>query len=415
MQNLGYDSVWSEITDHLSSVISTGDLTKFRENFLLLKAEDNVFVFGYGDKEIYKDFVGKNLNALRIVAGGICAKMPDIRFKYIKPETKATETYTENVKIPSSHKNYKRGIKNIVASAVCMLLALVIAVVCVNFIANRNFKENFYSLSLRNTYDNFRIIQLSDLHGSAYGKDNKALTDRIKRLDPDVIVITGDFTDSAGDTDSTMKLCAELAGIAPTYYVYGNNEWQRALPCDMTLEAIDEMTGSDDDERYKEKLYSADNGLRKTIEATGVKVLFDESDTLEIGSNKLKIFGTLTTNPSAFWQYAGDEFYKFISEDEDCIRLFLCHDPLLIETIKEEYWGDLVLCGDTHGGVVRLPGIGAAYSRNFGLFPERGGHYIYGKYRAGNSDVIVSSGLTNRGLIRMFNQPELVIIDANKY
>ena len=40
---------------------------------------------------------------------------------------------------------------------------------------------------------------------------------------------------------------------------------------------------------------------------------------------------------------------------------------------------------------------------------------IYGKFKSGNSDVIVSSGLTNRGFPRIFNQPELVIIDINKY
>ena len=144
-------------------------------------------------------------------------------------------------------------------------------------------------------------------------------------------------------------------------------------------------------------------------------MLFNSSDIIEIGSNKVKVFGTLTSNPSAFWPYAGEEFYKFISEDDNCVRLLLCHEPLLFEALYEEYWGDLVLCGDTHGGVVRLPSFGAVYSRNFGLLPERNNHLIYGKYKAGNSDLIVSSGLTNRGVPRIFNQPELVVVDVNKY
>ena len=65
-----------------------------------------------------------------------------------------------------------------------MCLPFLIAVVGINYFANRKFKENFYSLSLKNTFDNFRIIQLSDLHNSTYGKNNKELTDRISRLAP---------------------------------------------------------------------------------------------------------------------------------------------------------------------------------------------------------------------------------------
>ena len=164
-----------------------------------------------------------------------------------------------------------------------------------------------------------------------------------------------------------------------------------------------------------QKLYALDNGLRETLEETGVKVLFNESDLITIGENQVRIFGTLTSNPSAFWPYAGEAFNRFISENEDEIKLFLCHEPLLLETLDEEYWGDLVLCGDTHGGVLRLPGFGALYTRDDGFLPERKGAMVYGKYQHNSSQVIVSSGLENRNPLRIFNQPELVIADINRY
>ena len=144
-----------------------------------------------------------------------------------------------------------------------MVLAFVLAIVSVNFIANRKFKENFYSLSLNNTYDNFRIIQISDLHNSSYGKENDGLISRIKKLSPDVIVMTGDCLDVNGDLDDITYLCTELAKIAPTYYAYGNNEWQRAFDFDMTLEAIDKAIGATDGNRDVSKLLSRDNGLKK--------------------------------------------------------------------------------------------------------------------------------------------------------
>ena len=51
-----------------------------------------------------------------------------------------------------------------------------------------------------------------------------------------------------------------------------------------------------------------------------------------------------------------------------------------------------------------------------GLFPELfGDAFLYGRYAAGSSPLIVSSGLTNRGVIRVNNSPELVVIDVSRY
>ena len=183
----------------------------------------------------------------------------------------------------------------------------------------------------------------------------------------------------------------------------------------MTLESLDELTGQPGETKDSQKLYDLDNGLKKTLEATGVKVLFNESDLITIGSTDIRIFGTLTSNPSAFWPYAGTAFNSFLNENTDEIKIFACHEPLLLETLEDEKWGDLVLCGDTHGGVVRLPGIGALYTRDDGLFPEKRGAMVYGKYKLGSSQVIVSSGLENKNPLRIFNQPEIVIVDVNNY
>lgn len=503
MYNEIYGEIWEDIVKQLEALISKSDTELFISAFSLLKAENNKFTFAYNNKYVYKDFVKRNINALRIAAGSIYSRMPDIKFKYIpekKQNLKAEKNFSmqqpyylgeteklkgkeklkkeklkkedlkensedvfekyskekafdfteknskeknikeksfngKNVLNPVSYagfensetktdykkdlrqqrkKNYKMGIKNIIASFLCLVLAFVLTVVSVNVIANQNFKENFYSVSLNNTYDNFRVIQITDLHNTKYGKSNKKLTERIKKLNPDIIALTGDCVNYNGDINDVKSVCFELAKIAPTYYIYGNNEWRRAFNCDTTLESIDKITGGNNNSRNPKKLYSLDNGLKKELESTGVKVLFNETDTLEIGSNKIKIFGTLTSNPSAFWPYAGKEFNKFINENNS-IKLFLCHEPLIFETLKENYWGDLAMCGDTHGGIVRLPGVGALYSRNFGLFPEKSKHLIYGKYTVGESEIIVSSGLTNKGIPRIFNQPELVIADVNKY
>ena len=404
------NETFSQISEKLGNLTSEQDRNLFDRTFTLQKYYKNVFVFGYDDKTACDAFLAENRNALFSAVGSVCGQLPELKFKQL-PKSYASEKKDEKPK----KANYKKGVKNIVASLICLMLALILGVISINFIANRKFKENFYSVSINKTKDNFRIIQLSDLHTSTYGKDNADLIDRITKLEPDIIILTGDCVDQDAAADNTVSLCTALAKIAPTYYIYGNNECQKAFSNAMTLESLDELTGQPGETKDSQKLYDLDNGLKKTLEATGVKVLFNESDLITIGSTDIRIFGTLTSNPSAFWPYAGTSFNSFLNENTDEIKIFACHEPLLLETLEDEKWGDLVLCGDTHGGVVRLPGIGALYTRDDGLFPEKRGAMVYGKYKLGTSQVIVSSGLENKNPLRIFNQPEIVIVDVNNY
>lgn len=404
------NETFSQISEKLGNLTSEQDRNLFDRTFTLQKHDKNVFVFGYDDKTACDAFLAENRNALFSAVGSVCGQLPELKFKQL-PKSYASEKKDEKPK----KANYKKGVKNIVASLICLVLALILGVISINFIANRKFKENFYSVSINKTKDNFRIIQLSDLHTSTYGKDNADLIDRITKLEPDIIILTGDCVDQDAAAENTVSLCTALAKIAPTYYIYGNNECQKAFSNAMTLESLDELTGQPGETKDSQKLYDLDNGLKKTLEATGVKVLFNESDLITIGSTDIRIFGTLTSNPSAFWPYAGTAFNSFLNENTDEIKIFACHEPLLLETLEDEKWGDLVLCGDTHGGVVRLPGIGALYTRDDGLFPEKRGAMVYGKYKLGSSQVIVSSGLENKNPLRIFNQPEIVIVDVNNY
>ena len=71
---------------------------------------------------------------------------------------------------------------------------------------------------------------------------------------------------------------------------------------------------------------------------------------------------------------------------------------------------DLVVCGHAHGGQVRIPGIlNGLYAPNQGMFPKyAGGHY---RLADGKTEMIVSRGLCKNSLPRIFNPPEVVVID----
>ena len=74
-------------------------------------------------------------------------------------------------------------------------------------------------------FSGFRIVQISDLHNVAFGKNNAELLKLLSESRPDIIVITGDLID-ANHTDVGIALgfAQESVRIAPTYYVTGNHE-----------------------------------------------------------------------------------------------------------------------------------------------------------------------------------------------
>ena len=292
-------------------------------------------------------------------------------------------------------------------------LAAAVIVLGMSYIGNLTFDEDFYQVGSGKVSGNLRIIQLSDLHSSKFGKDNDNLVERITLLKPDLIVTTGDMVDKHGSSDTFVKLCKRLSDVAPVYAVYGNNEDDIVYKSHMTRKELDKMTGKD-----PKKLKKSDDKLRASLESAGVTVLLNEQTTVEIGENTVDIYGVLTTNPSAFWNYNKETYDKFLNDDTSNFKLMLCHEPYIFETFGDGYWGDLILAGHTHGGIIRIPYMGGLYERKNGIFPERKTDtdaYIAGKYDIMGKTLIVSRGLTNRGFIRIGNKPELVIIDVNRY
>lgn len=288
-----------------------------------------------------------------------------------------------------------------------------------NQILNRDFKETFYQLSSGKVRENLRIIQLSDFHSSVYGENNDSLIKRIDALKPDLIAMTGDMiNEDDKDIEVTLELCKSLVEVAPVYYIYGNHETTRCFGSnDMSTEEIDEILGINEDMRSTGALADLDTEMKLALEETGVNVLWNESDTIRIGNNVVDVYGVLTADPYAFWQYAEDTYLDFRYENTDHFKLMLCHMPYIYETWTDDYWADLSLAGHTHGGMVRIPRVGGIYEYRHGLFPEilKSNCYIYGLYDVQGKPLIVDGGVTNRDPLRINNQPELVVVDVNRY
>ena len=309
-----------------------------------------------------------------------------------------------------------RVLRLFLISLIFVSIAATIAIIGCNYIGNRDFKESFYIVSSLKVNNKIRIVQLSDLHNSLYGKDNSKLISRVKKLNPDLIIYTGDIVDSKAESDDrVLNLCKKLSRVAPSYYIYGNNEIEKFYDFPLTQEALDDKLGFNGSNRQPDKIWELTDNFAKKLELSGVKVLKNKSDTITIGTTPVDVYGVLTSNPSSFWSYSGESFDKYLYTNENNFKITAIHEPLVFEEYSPDSWGDLMLAGHNHGGTIKVPIIGPLYTHDGGFLPERSGHYVVGRYEVQGRPLIISSGLENKNVMRINNPPELVIVDINKF
>lgn len=316
---------------------------------------------------------------------------------------------------PKTKKNIK-ALKFFIIGMIFVCIAASVIVVMGSYIGNRNFREAFYSTSSIKVDSRVRVIQLSDLHGSSYGENNEKLLQRIEALEPDVIICTGDMIDSVkDDADFAVNLGRELSKIAPSYYIYGNNEAEGVYDIVLNEKELDKKFGFNNDNRDETALLKIKDSFEERLENAGVKVLKNEKDTIQVKNMTVDVYGVLTSNPSSFWSYSGKAFSDYLYENADNLKITAIHEPVIFEEFDADFWGDLIVCGHTHGGVMRVPVLGPLFTHEGGLFPERKGAFVRGRYDVAGKPLIVSSGLENSNVFRINNQPELVVIDINKF
>lgn len=405
------DGMELKLKEHLKNMLTEELYNTWVDNFALEKVDLNRVVVGYYGTRSIRELSKEHK---KIISEGIFSVLGFGKELVIKK--RKGKNLSPVPKNPKTRKNIKTA-KLFVISMFFVALALAFALVMASYIGNRNFRESFYAVSSLKIDNSVRVIHLSDLHSCSYGKNNKKIIDRVTALEPDVIIMTGDMVDSdKEDMSNVMSLCKGISKVAPAYYIYGNNEVEKVYPFPLSKKAMDKEFGFTDENRDERKINEMPDSLESQLESTGVKVLKNEKDTITVGTTGIDIYGVLTSNPSAFWDYTEESFAGYIYENPDNLKITAIHEPFIFEEFTDhDFWGDLMVCGHTHGGQTRVPVLGPLYTREGGLFPERSGGYVYGRYPVAGRPLIVSGGLENTGVFRINNEPEIVIIDINKF
>lgn len=237
------------------------------------------------------------------------------------------------------------------------------------------------SKKLPESFDGFKIVQLSDLHGAEFGEDGMELVDKVGSLEPDIIALTGDFVTDEGDLAAVEKLAGRLTELCPVYFVSGNHEFGSGL-------AIK---------------------VRNILERAGVKYLSNEYLTISRGEDEILLGGV--EDPLAYADMLSpDELAQKMNDAApDAFKILLGHRNYWM-TEYPELPVDLIFCGHAHGGLIRIPGVGGLIGTDRRLFPD----FDAGEYNNGRYTLIVSRGLGNSVSIpRIFNRPEIVCVELS--
>ena len=271
----------------------------------------------------------------------------------------------------SIHKRKKR----IIAATIVLVIMVIII-----FAINENLTVRYYEIDSNKISDKVRVAFVADLHSCYYGERQMELLDCIDEQQPDIIMLGGDIVDDRLPNENAVAVLKSLAEKYPCYYVSGNHEFWSGK-----IEEIKEM-----------------------ILGYGIIVLEGQSEAVTINGQPLTICGVddAEIGKVNFKQ----QIIRAKSQiDPALFTIFMSHRPEYIDTYVQ-YEFDLILSGHAHGGQWRIPGIlNGILAPNQGLFPK----YAGGKYDFKQQTFIVSRGLAREStrIVRVFNPPELVIVD----
>lgn len=259
------------------------------------------------------------------------------------------------------------------------------------FLAGAAWFENFTlststlhvrSAMLPAAFSGLRVVQISDLHGRSFDADSRYLLELVRLQSPDIIALTGDLADEFTNFSMLPPLLRGLTALAPTFYVTGNHEWVLS-------------------KEQRQRLFSL-------LDEAGVIRLQNAYTRLEKAGKSIILAGVDDPN-GPYDQKRPAQLVREIhaSAGNDAYILMLSH-----RNDELDLWANTgvqtVLCGHGHGGIVRLPFVGAVFGTHLDLFPD----HTSGLYTKGRTQMVVSRGLggSRKLPLRIGNRPEIVTV-----
>lgn len=260
------------------------------------------------------------------------------------------------------------------------------------FYGRLNLETTYQRIRLRRlpkAFDGFRILQLSDIHISAFmsAEEIRKYVAIANQLKPDLVVLTGDFVTWEAATEGVVVQA--LSGLKAPFGVFG------------CLGNHENFTGTKD-------------SITRLFAAEGIHILREARMPVQTGHESLNLLGV------DFESLFGGRFDPgwppgaYLRDVErllmpDTANILLSHNPNTFDRAAE-LGIDLSLAGHTHGGQVNLEFIHPALSPARLITP-----YVRGWFQKSNAQLYVNRGIGTLGVpARLGSPPELAVFELTR-
>ena len=228
---------------------------------------------------------------------------------------------------------------------------------------------------LPEAFDGYRILLLSCLHLEGNGETERALAGLLKGREFDLALIAGDFRRSQGTLEQTRL------GL------------DTVLPAIRAKDGILACRGNHDTP-----------SIIRLVRERGVGLLVGEA--IAIHRDQAAIWVAGVSEPRGD---AADVSRALRDVPTGAFKVLIGHNPDVAAPASAA-GVDLVLAGDTHGGQIVLPLVGAVVTKT-----TIGRRFVYGMNRLGNTWVYTNPGIGTTGLkLRLGRPPEATILTLRR-
>lgn len=242
----------------------------------------------------------------------------------------------------------------------------------------------------------FTVLHLSDLHFIRKRFFLSRFFDRLARLAPDLIFITGDLIDNTSGIAPCITSLKKLRAKKGIYAVLGNHDYRAYPPLHQWLEFLGKGCHC-----FRERPEGDVTKLKEALARAGIHVLLNQNILVKLsGGDSISLIGL--DDPVS---KRADLPKAFEGLQNGAVRLTLTHSPITFPALAH-YGVDAAFAGHTHGGQIRLPGIGALPTARRLVAHIVDSTNEYGFYG------IVCRGMGAQELVhpRLFCRPEAVFV-----